>query len=417
MKDGFSVSFWINTTTATAFTQLFGVLNSSDGTALAVDLNRPASGGTQFYVRASLNQYVNGATTAPIYNQRWQHVAMVVQPQSVLPASYDNYMQVYINGQSAPLTFTGNLTNTSTFTNFQFAPFLGALNNRGNAASFANAAIDEFAVFTRPLSQAEIQSHLDAMPRYDFAYDGTYPANSTVPPLGQTTWRVHNDAMQAINTAGDGAGGGIAKTGYMRINDNANNDRTAFWQLFDGQGDRPGPVADVYWTYEARLKIDSLTATAGTNTTSFLGVRDEGGNAGKQVMLGWQNFQDGETDRVRVGFFSNAGVLQGTTLLALDASDFFDEYFDYRVEKYWNSDAGAFQVQAYIDDAAVGGVRSWSSFPNQVNADNGFGFFSSTPGMIDVTFDYVTFAVPEPSAALLLGTALLGLLPWRRRAR
>ncbi len=413
MNDGFSVSFWINSpSTAAAWTQLFGTLNSGNTTGLTISLNRDQgfgyqSKGTLLFVRDDAGRYVSAATAADIYNNRWQHVAMVVQPRSVLPASaagydYNNYVQVYINGQPASLAFgTSNITTSSTFSNFGFSPYLGTINDRGaSPTSFANAAIDEFAIFGRPLSAAEIQSHLAAMPKYDFAYDGTYPADSMVPPLGQTTWKVVGSAMQSINTEGDGSGGSIAKTGFMRVFDTSTSGRSSFHQLFDGQDGRPGLVADVGWTYEARLKIDSLDSAR-----PYLGLYGEGGSSGgngKSIMLAFEQAPD---DKLLVSYFSGASVINLGELL-------LEEYYDYKVQKYWDPSASEFFVQAYVDGNPLGNAKQYSSF--SAGAPYGFGFFGSTPGTADITFDYVTFVIPEPSTFLLLGSALLGLLLWRR---
>ena len=64
-------------------------------------------------------------------------------------------------------------------------------------------------------------------------------------------------------------------------------------------------------------------------------------------------------------------------------------------------------------------TRSYASFPDDISSDQGFGIFTSTPGMSDYVIDSVYFGpvVPEPASVLLLlaGGVLMLPLVGRRR--
>jgi hypothetical protein len=79
-------------------------------------------------------------------------------------------------------------------------------------------------------------------------------------------------------------------------------------------------------------------------------------------------------------------------------------------------------VQAYIDGTPLLGTpRQYSLFLDDSGDTEGFGFYSSTPGTMDATLDFVTLTtgetIPEPSSLALVAACCAALACVRRRRK
>jgi len=167
LVSGHTLEFWVRTSDTSQIDQLIGTLNQTDGTGFVVDMNRTSTGGysagrTNFFLRASTNQQLNRHTGDTLYDDRWHHVAWAVTDPST------NTVTTYFDG--APTTFGAFNQSPSNFTNFQFPLAIGANNNRGTIVEFADAFVDDVAVYNGPLSAAQVAAHYNQVPRVDLHY-------------------------------------------------------------------------------------------------------------------------------------------------------------------------------------------------------------------------------------------------------
>jgi hypothetical protein len=393
LDDGFSVEFWINTEETRIRRQGFGSLANN---GIVIDFNRKSdfsgeAGATNFFVRDSSNKDLNAHITADIYDGKWHHVAWVVDD----PAS--NQMQVYVDGALQSLNY-GRTQSPSNFANFSRPLGVGALIRGGGPENHLDGSFDEVAIYNRGLSEAEIRSHLKALPEYRFSYDGTYATDDPNPPLTQTTWSKQSTGNLAASP-------NEPELGFARLNDNSSSGRITFLNTFDED------VSGETWVYEARLKFDAYSGLP-----TLFGVRDEGGN-GKTIMLGLDSGIINPALPGALRFFSSSA---GNVQLVNDQNLVDGEFHTFRVEKY--PGASGFEIQVLIDGEEQFATRlPYSMFPDDSGNTNGFGWFNSTPGTADVTLDYFYMGalVPEPSslALALLGMLTVGLATGRRRRR
>jgi hypothetical protein len=403
--DGFSVALWVNAGVSSTIQQPLGRLELNDQTALAIDFNRvrnggaAASGTTAFYLRDAAGRVLSQDFSSTggnlnLYDGKWHYLVFSVEDAKT------NQMKIFVDGQQQTiLGSTSNLIAGSTFSNFALGPGIGAANNRNlGPANPYSGYLDEVAFIPTALSGAQIQAQINSLPTYRASYDGTYAPTDTAPPLTQTTWQQVTTGGTTItrNTQGPAATPGTL-LGYAHFNDTTTGGRTSIFTTFS-----PTEQLELKpWAYETRLRIDQYS-----DNVTFVGVRDEGGD-GKQVLLSWN-----PTNGALSLYNANTTVVQ-----LVNSSNFIDGQFHvYRVEKLVGSNG--FEVQVYVDGVAqfVTPLNYSALFPNDLDGTNGIGYFSPTPGIADVTMDYLSFTIiPEPSSAVLLVLGVAAVLRWRRR--
>lgn len=234
-------------------------------------------------------------------------------------------------------------------------------------------------------------------------YDGSYNPGDASPPGSNTTW-------ETVNT------GGLtfpaASGGSLTLNDNINSGRLSFKTLLSGS---PGPVANEAWFFEATLRLNSITGQSFPANSGFIpegplfGVRDEGSVSGRNTVLG--------LDPVS----GNLLQVSPSGYRVVNNSNFINSGFrNYRVEKFGVE--GTFKIQVYVDNVPQFGtpLDYLNDFPQPLTFGEGVGYYSNTPGLSNVTVDFMALTtgtfVPEPSVLLPLALAC-GLLAITKLAR
>lgn len=156
----FSLDFWLKTGDTPDWTTLFKTLTDGNSMGWAIDLNRSAKPGfalakgvTHFYVRDKSGKHLPAEINAPIYDNKWHHIGWVVEDAS------SNTVKIYIDGKVQTVEY-GDVKTPTEYADFQHPVYLGTANNRGNLERFAPAVVDEFRLYTRALTEGEIQQNM-----------------------------------------------------------------------------------------------------------------------------------------------------------------------------------------------------------------------------------------------------------------
>jgi len=156
----FSVDFWLKTPSTPDWTTLFKSLTDGSSMGWAIDLNRSAKPGfayskntTHFYVRDSKGKQLPSEINADIYDNSWHHIGWVVENAK------SNTCKIYIDGKVQDVSY-GDAQSPAEFIDFQHPIYLGAANNRGNIERFCPAVVDEFRIYTKALTEQEIQRNM-----------------------------------------------------------------------------------------------------------------------------------------------------------------------------------------------------------------------------------------------------------------
>ena len=159
----FSIDFWIRTGPTWTWTTLFKTLSDvpiRESMGWAIDLNRSAMPGfpyakgvTHFYVRDKNGKHLPAEIDADIYDSKWHHIGWVVEDAS------SNTCKIYVDGVAQEVEY-GDVKTPEDFIDFQYPVYLGAANNRGNIERLCRAAVDEFRIYTKALTAAEILHNL-----------------------------------------------------------------------------------------------------------------------------------------------------------------------------------------------------------------------------------------------------------------
>jgi len=169
---GVTFEFWLRSGLTTSDQRLFGTFNSSTGTTITMVANSGAAGRTQLFIRGDLNASggtgdsmtatFGNSTTNNLYNGNWNHVVWQLNDLATngLSTGLNNPFLLWINGQSVALSYSGNLGTAAFFSDFDNPFWIGGA-GRGSVISpnLFTGQFDEFAIYNRLLTPAEIQSH------------------------------------------------------------------------------------------------------------------------------------------------------------------------------------------------------------------------------------------------------------------
>ena len=158
----FSIDFWLKTGITPDWTTLFKTVTDGASMLVSIDLNRsedhakgmPYEEGVTFpCVRDNTGKLWSMGINTDIYDNAWHHIGWVVEDAS------SNTCKVYVDGKEVEVEY-GAMDTPTDFADFQYPVYLGAANNRGNIERFCPAAVDEFRIYDRALSAAEILESL-----------------------------------------------------------------------------------------------------------------------------------------------------------------------------------------------------------------------------------------------------------------
>lgn len=162
MGNGFTVEYWIKTTTTDTIRAVVGVVNNDVGMNFGIHLNEGAVdtgvvGLTSWYLRQSTGGTpTRGTISAPIYDGAWHHMVWSC-PSTV------NITNVIAYVDGIRYGFSNTTINTLTsFVNFNQPITIGARNLRGTIERFANMNLACFRWYTRALTELEITQNFNA---------------------------------------------------------------------------------------------------------------------------------------------------------------------------------------------------------------------------------------------------------------
>lgn len=157
--NNFSLSFWIkiNKTNPTSFESVTSIINqSSSGLVFGVWLYRDLSGkinenAIECSIRSSDNKYYTLHLEHQDLNDgKWHHIAFIVEDLSKSQGT------MYFDGSSINEESGHPKQNPKNFNNLDYPLVIGASNNRNKIDRHLEASLDQFLIYSRSLSKAEI---------------------------------------------------------------------------------------------------------------------------------------------------------------------------------------------------------------------------------------------------------------------
>ncbi len=143
-----SISLWFKTT-STAVGTLLGTMNAANTTAYMVRTNVGTPGTIQFFMRDDANRTLRMYGGSGLNDGRWHHLAVVTNPSSMNG-------QIWIDGVSQAVAYTGSSGSLTTFSDFVFPLALGVLNG-ASPVQYHAGSLDEVAIWSRALHADEIK--------------------------------------------------------------------------------------------------------------------------------------------------------------------------------------------------------------------------------------------------------------------
>ena len=149
----FTLGFWFKSTYTAAIKQ-FGVINDGSNTLLGLNFNRDQNDNyIANYITLAIRgegatKYNIARVRAKVFDGAWQFLCIVFTPST-------HAYQWYVNGYAATtiLRNTDDITDTANF-NHNFC--LGAIDNRGTVGGFIECNLDDFFIFNKGLTAAEV---------------------------------------------------------------------------------------------------------------------------------------------------------------------------------------------------------------------------------------------------------------------
>lgn len=222
--DSFSISFWLKHPTPTVYSSVFKTLNSNpDRTGLGLDfhLQHPATLNTDqinFHLRSSDDQVLEVFANAPVIadTNDWHMFTYVVS------GSQNNDIKIYIDN-----TLMTNIDVSSdspvNFNPFQHPLTIGAGNVRGTIQNFFAGEIDDFRIYDRPLTLADLNElYRESNIQIDSGLIAHYPFNQNTNDESPNGYDADNFGASLTIGVNNELNGGYdfdGLTDYMTVDD------------------------------------------------------------------------------------------------------------------------------------------------------------------------------------------------------
>ena len=158
----FSMDFWFKSETTPDWTTFLKTLTDGLSMALAIDLNRTAKpawayveDNTHFYIRDTSGKALAPEIKAPIYDNKWHHIAWVTDDTA------SNICIIYVDGEEQEIDYA-KVDAPEVFEDFQHPVYVGAANNRGAIERFCPAAVDELRIYLTALTEQEVMQNMSS---------------------------------------------------------------------------------------------------------------------------------------------------------------------------------------------------------------------------------------------------------------
>lgn len=165
ISSGVTVEFWINSS-GTTRQDVFGSFDTG-ATSILGAVDRATGGANDDDAVRILAQQNNSARRiggtnddTDITDGTWKYVAITISGEGVV----NLYLADAGDSQSTSLTVTNTGTTFASSANLLEDFLLGSVNADGSRSGRLVGQLDEFALYTRTLSKAELDSHLAAVP-------------------------------------------------------------------------------------------------------------------------------------------------------------------------------------------------------------------------------------------------------------
>lgn len=174
LGNGISISFWIKTTASTLQIPM-GTANDGLNTYIYFAINSDSAGATDagklFFLFRDEDDYGTGGATTDDVNFRdgaWHHIVLTLNGAT-------NTLQIYVDNDSKPVSYFEQQT-ADNFANFQYPLAIGARNYQGTLGVWYVGNLDEFGIWNKILSPAEVTTLWNGGDGF------TYPFIETIPP-------------------------------------------------------------------------------------------------------------------------------------------------------------------------------------------------------------------------------------------
>lgn len=169
--NGWSLEFIFKSNSSSSTSTLFGTIDTGTAGALSLNINQSGSGSAlansfRFFLRSDDNSSVGVAfTNTSLLDNNYHHLVVSF---TAAPVASSSTVTAYVDGvaQSMGTYAVRAVTTSSNFSDFDFSPLLGALNNRGalGTNSAMSGTFDEFALFNTALTPSQVLTHYNAVP-------------------------------------------------------------------------------------------------------------------------------------------------------------------------------------------------------------------------------------------------------------
>ncbi len=229
---GVTIEMWVNSSNAPPGTSSagsgipFGLFNNNQS-SLFVNLDEdPQNNGAvarddyiRVYNRGTDGEFAGGyQADSDITDGTWNYLAVSLRPTTNRMAIYTADAGDVATMRLTPI-FIDKDTNPASFPEFLTSAFLGAVDLNGSPALPFDGLIDEVAIYTRALGQAELDAHLFASLPAEVVYQEQFPnqttSNQAISSVGWQAFVGPGAADYTNLSPGEGTRVGVSNlTGY-----------------------------------------------------------------------------------------------------------------------------------------------------------------------------------------------------------